>query len=134
MTLRVYTRTSAGRTVEAAHVATDNSPRVNGKIKLRPNKGDINLSRENSFRKNETGFWSLPVAKDVSAGNDGVFTLSTGSVNSDLWNKLQNRALAKFNGKLKKGSASLGVTLASWGQSQAMMISLLRRSLRCSSA
>lgn len=38
---------------------------------------------------------------------------------------LEQIALAKFNGKLRKGSASLGVTMASWGQSSNMIVSRL---------
>lgn len=38
------------------------------------------------------------------------------------FNGLEQRALAKFNGKLRKGSASLGVTMASWGQSSDMIV------------
>jgi len=35
---------------------------------------------------------------------------------------LENQAYARFNGKLRKGSASLGVTLASWKQSRDMIV------------
>lgn len=34
----------------------------------------------------------------------------------------ENQAIARFNGKLRKGSASLGVTLASWRQSRDMIV------------
>jgi len=39
---------------------------------------------------------------------------------------LTNEALARFNGKLRKGSASLGVTLASWAQSREMIVKRLK--------
>jgi len=35
----------------------------------------------------------------------------------------ENEALARFNGKVRKGSASLGVTMASWRQSREMITS-----------
>jgi hypothetical protein len=35
---------------------------------------------------------------------------------------VDNAAIAKFNGKIRKGSASMGVTLASWKQSRDMII------------
>lgn len=38
------------------------------------------------------------------------------------WVSLENRALARFNGKLRKGSASMGVTLGSWKQSREMIV------------
>jgi hypothetical protein len=38
------------------------------------------------------------------------------------WQRLEQIALAKFKGKLRKGSASLGVTAASWRQSRDMII------------
>jgi hypothetical protein len=34
---------------------------------------------------------------------------------------IEQKALAKFTGKLRKGSASLGVTMGSWGQSSSMI-------------
>lgn len=37
----------------------------------------------------------------------------------------RNEALARFNGKLRKGSASLGVTLGSWAESRKMIVSRL---------
>lgn len=39
------------------------------------------------------------------------------------WSSADNQALARFNGKLRKGSASMGVTLASWKESRDMIIS-----------
>lgn len=38
------------------------------------------------------------------------------------WNSQENEARAKFLGKVRKGSASLGVTLASWKQSRDMIV------------
>lgn len=38
------------------------------------------------------------------------------------WSLTDNQALARFNGKLRKGSASMGVTLASWKQSREMIV------------
>jgi len=38
------------------------------------------------------------------------------------WASIDNVALAKFNGKLRYGSASLGVTLGSWRQSRDMIV------------
>jgi hypothetical protein len=41
------------------------------------------------------------------------------------WGPLDNQASARFNGKLSKGGASLGVTIASWKQSQEMIVKRL---------
>lgn len=38
------------------------------------------------------------------------------------WGPLDSAAYSKFNGKLRKGSASMGVTLASWKQSRDMIV------------
>jgi hypothetical protein len=38
------------------------------------------------------------------------------------WTSVDNTALAKWNGKLRKGGASMGVNLASWKQSRDMII------------
>ena len=46
------------------------------------------------------------------------------------WDKLEQIALAKFTGKLRKGSASLGVTAGSWGQSSAMIRTRLGQASR----
>jgi hypothetical protein len=45
------------------------------------------------------------------------------------WTGLEQRALAKFNGKLRKGSASLGVTMATWSQSSQMIQKRLLQAL-----
>jgi len=49
--------------------------------------------------------------------------LDGGSYPSGLnWASLENEAYARFQGKLRKGSASLGVTAASWKQSRDMIV------------
>lgn len=40
---------------------------------------------------------------------------------NQLLSDCSSRALAKFNGKLRKGSASLGITIAQWGQANEMI-------------
>ena len=46
--------------------------------------------------------------------------------NAPSWASLDNKVLAKFNGKLRKGGASLGVSLASWKQSREMIVRQFR--------
>lgn len=60
--------------------------------------------------------WSV---SDGSEGPVGPFPTSA-----------DNQALAKFNGKLRNGSAELGVTLASWKQSREMIVSSSRKAQR----
>jgi len=48
---------------------------------------------------------------------------ATVSADSSIVDKAEQIALAKFQGKLRKGDASLGVSLASWAQSRDMIIS-----------
>lgn len=78
--------------------------------------------------------------------NDKVVSYSAGSVWSDPGgaymailprlppdfdeDSLEQIALAKFNGKLKKGNASMGITLGTWGQSAGMITTRLGQASR----
>jgi hypothetical protein len=49
-------------------------------------------------------------------------TYALGSQVVFYWPSQVNEALARFNGRVRKGSASMGVTLASWKQSRDMIV------------
>lgn len=99
-------------TVVSHYSVSNNSPRVNGKL----------LLKQQNYRRVHD--------KLLSISNTGKACISAPlgpgrnvrlppNVN---WAAIDNRALARYNGRLRKGSASLGVTLASWKQSQEMIV------------
>lgn len=57
---------------------------------------------------------------------EGVAFMHNACVEAD-WIGFEQIALAKFIGKLRKGSASMGVTLASWRQSRDMIVDRLTK-------
>lgn len=89
------------------------SPRVNGKLVLQANPLDHTFDRVISQKWNGPGV-SLAAPVDAS--------LTDRSPPGFSWAPIDNQAYARFQGKLRKGSASLGVTLASWKQSRDMII------------
>lgn len=93
---------------------TSTSSMVNGKVDLskqQPHsllRGKVDYQRYNG---------NVPSGEHpLNASNEPYVTDFT---------KVEQIALAKFNGRLRKGSASLGVTLASWKQSRDMIQSRL---------
>lgn len=114
-----YTRYSVdrlGRTFASDSMSKTsyNSPRVNGKIRLTPLPFTYRKDRVESHWIYESGVGIPPAVEDPNSG---------GSLPADFsWSALENEAYAKFQGKLRKGSASLGVTAASWRQSRDMIV------------
>jgi hypothetical protein len=93
-------------------ITYENSPRVNGKLVLRANVlTHQRMSVMSHWRQGPPGPSWAPPGADVFSVPGLNFT------------SLDNQCYAKFQGKLRKGSASVGVTLASWKQSRDMIIS-----------
>lgn len=75
---------------------------------------------------------SLVYERMVQGGTSGSFTFDSvlprpsfyvdPIARAFTWEPVEQTALAKFKGKLKKDSASLGVTLGSWRQSRDMIV------------
>lgn len=93
-----------------------NSLRVNGKLSLRANP--LTLSRG-----------GISVVSASAAPNGNKYSplgfsdqCNPSQVPGWDWGPLDNQALARFRGKIRKGSASMGVTLASWKQSRDMIV------------
>lgn len=93
---------------------TENSPRVNGKLVLRSNPHTF----FKAWVKNQ--HWT----PDYRFRGPQFYPASPqlGNLNSSEFESLQNAALARFTGKIRKHNASLGVTLASMKQSRDMII------------
>lgn len=67
--------------------------------------------------------WGPSWNYDPTAATPGsLCAIMPGIIGLD-WNSLEQTALAKYNGRLRAGSASLGMALASWRQSRDMIIS-----------
>lgn len=128
MTIRSWSRIikdelNENFTVSGESMNSGNSPKVmkNGKLRLdlRSNTLDHVKStavvhwRRPTGPSNDLRAWSPP------AGGAQIWAPPSGY----SWTKLDNEAYAKFQGKIRKGSASMGVTLASWKQSRDMIIS-----------
>lgn len=120
MTITSWKRNSTGvvgGSYESSNLyrnSTD-SPRVNGKLRLRNNplseqKVDVTL-----WRPGASTLYAGAVRKanDASSGGSPPPNFS--------WSSVDNVAYSKYRGKLYKGSASLGVTLGSWKQSRDMI-------------
>ncbi len=91
------------------------SPRINGKLALRPQAFSFAHDRVMSHWETSDIFGNRsPV---VGSALDGG-SLPPGWT----WSALDTQAYAKFQGKIRKGSASLGVTAASWKQSRDMIV------------
>lgn len=101
------------RVIAAGEYQWENSARVNGKLKLSP---------QFHYRmvRYETSFYSSDPSK-YRPSYDGSSTFRYSDLPSAVKNGLYNRALARLTGKLRNGGASLGVTLASWGQARDMI-------------
>lgn len=114
---------------ESMNKTSYNSPKVAGKLVLTPQPFTYRKDRVISYWIRESGL-GLPDTVDGAS--------SGGSFPPDWsWSALENQAYAKFQGKLRKGSASLGVTAASWRQSRDMIVNRsnhLRRTLDSSIA
>lgn len=115
MTYRNDTQTSTWydgtvKVLSTSSFDTTNSPKVNGKLKLRSNFATIDKMK---LLNSVYVPGSVNKPPDASHGGAGGFSFSN----------LDNIAYNRWRGRLFKGSASLGVTAASWGQSRDMIIS-----------
>lgn len=90
------------------------SPRVGGKLKLVSNPYELrHCVQERMVYSHE-----FPYSANVANAQTHMISLD----NSFIWTPLTNKALARFTGKVRAGNASLGVTLASIGQSRDMIV------------
>lgn len=121
---KVYTIPATGIPKIDHYAIWNTSSRVNGKLVLRPQALTYMHNVERDRMDASRGTWGLPSQQLINfQGNTGPGRQG----NSQFWDSLETRALARFNGKLKKGGASLGVTLASWKQSREMISSRLEK-------
>jgi len=124
MPSRIYTRykdIAAGNNGGIATIAVadesstwQRSSRVGRKLVVKPLPCDmkkcINLR------------WSVaPNGPNIASPTTASIFMGLPGDSSSSFASLDNQAYARFNGKLRKGSASLGVTLASWKQSRDMI-------------
>jgi len=103
----------------------NNSTRVGGKLVKRPQSCLMKKAVTTRFWLGYDG--AVSVLPATAANIDFIARPPSLSASFD---SLSNQALAKFNGKLRKGSASLGVTAASWKQSRDMIINRSRHMQR----
>lgn len=108
--------------------------RVGSQWQLRPD-GKPDLTAQNPHRMTHEEVMSYRMVPAYSSGpspswNYDPAAATSGSLCSLFpgiiglsWNSLEQTALAKYNGRLRAGSASLGMALASWRQSRDMIIS-----------
>lgn len=89
-----------------------NSPRVNGKLVLKTNQCNLKHWRL-------TGYSNTPGVYGYLASMNGA---TSGETPPNGFTQSDNMAYARWRGKLHKGGASLGVTLASWRQSRQMIV------------
>lgn len=94
-----------------------NSPRSGGKLVLQAQACQMSVCNLTKDVKSSSGLY------DLGYGPDAMVSVYGGPYGRDTsaWTDMDNIALAKFNGKLNKGAASLGVTLGSWAQSVGMI-------------
>lgn len=128
--IRRYYDTNIGTRTTLYHRDTSTaSPKVGGVIQLRSNPHTWRHTRQESFHYD-------PLFEFRGAVTDAANPLLS-IADDPAFARLQNEALARFTGKVRKHNASLGVTLGSAGQSLAMITdrsnkiaSMFDRSLR----
>lgn len=104
---------------------SNNSPRdAKGNLRLTPQRFTLS-KRDTMFARQGLGpSGYCPTFYGASNGSTEPMDWS--------WNALDNECYARFQGRLRKGSASMGVTIASWKQSRDMIVTRsnhLRRTL-----
>jgi len=96
---------------------------------LKNGKPDIHAQNPHDFKAESVLKWSDPFNRwgyhpnACSGGQNPMMYTAFG----DTFDSCEQIALAKFNGKIRKGRASLGVTIGSWGQSSRMITTRLRQ-------
>jgi len=90
---------------------------------------DLRVQNEHGFINSRvTSWWQKPTQPPgfgLEAWDPPSATSTAHFPPGFTFTSLDNQALARFNGKLRKGSASLGVSLASWKQSREMIVNRL---------
>ena len=110
--------------------------RCNSTWAIKNGRPDLSVQNPHSYINNTLENYYV---NDPTAPNGHIWEVYPGGV-SDLlqpfgdrginWTQMEQIALAKFTGKLRKGSASLGVTAGSWGQSSSMIRTRLDQASR----
>lgn len=95
------------------------SDRVNGKLLLKPQQYDRDHRIETLYVRDVPNFTLLPFGADVRSN---LNPLGGWGREGAAWAAVQSAAYARLIGKLRSGSAALGVTLGSFKQSQSMII------------
>jgi hypothetical protein len=98
--------------LESYYNVSNSSPRVNGKLVFQSNTHTFLHSRVTMYTNVAQGKAYL------CQGTEAAKSYPFGAAET-------NQVYAKFVGKLRTGSASLGVTAASWGQSSSMIMKRL---------
>lgn len=118
----ILTRNRAGQFVPifTYSSSSNSSPRVNGKLKLQSNaytKQTRKMTSASSFGggADATGIGEVHATSDPRLARTFAFA--------------NNEALARFKGRIRKGSASLGVTAASYRQTRDMIIDRSQRAI-----
>lgn len=87
---------------------------------------DLRVQNEHAYNKAVvTEYFTKVSAKGDYAWLPPDASASPGYPPGFTWNTLDNEALARFNGKLRKGGASLGITIATYKQSREMVVNRL---------
>lgn len=92
------------------------SPRVNGKIVLKTNRCQLKHWRL-------TGYSNNPGVYGYLISLDGA----TSGLTPTTFAHADNMAYARWRGKLHKGGAALGVSLAGWRQSRSMIVDRVKK-------
>lgn len=116
MATRSYTvplQGGGGKLKEYYSNYSTNSPKVGGKLTL--------IANEHQLVHTSVSQWT-----NVKPGVASTCGGAEQNPRYPFTTSETNQVYAKFVGKLRTGSASLGVTLASWGQSRSMIVNRLR--------
>lgn len=93
-----------------------NSPRVNGRLILRSNT--LNLRKQTWDFLSKGSFTTLSTTYNAGGSLRSIYSKEIDPVLDSLY----NQAYGKLRGKLYKGNASLGVTVAGYAQSRSMVV------------
>lgn len=105
-----------GRLYKSYYNESYSSPRVNGQLKLQGNLHNLVDSTLTMYRRSLSGRLDVQGAESFPS--------------FPITQEHYNEAYSRFVGKLHRGGASLGVTMASWGQSSQMITGRLGSILR----
>lgn len=117
MTVISYSRNRDGRRVEYYSNTTFSSPKINGKLALRPQTHSF-------YHEWESG------STDTSNGLNISWPYTNGGYGTGPTPDLYNRAYSSFIKKLRSGSAELGMTLGTYAQTRDMITNRAGSALR----